>query len=127
MPTGLGEEGDDLVTGVGGLEEAEGAPVSGLAAPFAVGAGRSGRSFGSARGVGRGGPRGVLGVLVEASGEGGHLGLKLGHLLLKLKEAGLGLVQLSELGKEGLAARTVGVGCAHAVEVRGGRPKSLPT
>jgi hypothetical protein len=127
MSTGLGEEGDDVVTGVGGLEEAEGTLVTGLAAPFAVGARRSGRSFGSARQVGRGRPRGVLGVLVEASGEGGHLGLKLGHLLLKLKEAGLGLLQWSKLGEEGLAARTVGVGCAHALEVRGGRAKSLPT
>ena len=127
MSTGLGEEGDDVVTGVLGLEEAEGPLVSGLATPLAVGARRSRRSFGSARRVGRGRTRGVLGVLVEASGEGGHLGLKVGHLLLKLNEARLGLIQLSELGEEGLAARTVGVGCAHALEVRGGRLKSLPT
>jgi hypothetical protein len=115
--TGVRDQGDEEIDRIDRLEEAEGALVAGLATPFSVGARQSGRAFGSARWVGRGRPRGVLGVLVEPC-------LELGDLGVKRRQLGL---EISDQDLEGLATRAIGMRYAHTAGVRAGGAVLLPT
>jgi hypothetical protein len=132
--TGSGEEPNDLVTLLGGLEEAGGALVTGLTAGLAAGGGGLGRATGSGRRIGRRRARGVLGVLVEAGlelsltrVELGERRAQLGHLGFEGRKRGELGFQLGHSGLERPTAWALGVGRAHTPGVRGADPGFLPT
>jgi hypothetical protein len=122
--TGVGEDGDDLVTLLDRLKEAGLARVARLPAGLATGRGQLGQARGSGGRIGGRGTRGVLGVLVEACFELGEAGLKLTHHGTQGGDLGF---EFGDTGLEGSAARALGIGRAHTTAVRGRCPRFLPT
>jgi hypothetical protein len=117
---GGGKEGNDVMTLVGGLEEAGGPFVAGLAAGLSARGSGLGRVLGSGGGIGRGRARGVRGVLVKACLQPGLMGLELEYAGAQLDQLGvdgweLGQLgfQLGDAGLERPAAGALGVGRAH--------------
>jgi len=120
----VGDQRDEVIDRIEGLKGAKAALMPGLAAAPTVGAGKSGRAFGSAGRVGRGRARGVLGVLVEAGLERADLGRESGELGLKVGNESL---KLGDLGLECVTARALGLWDAHTLEVREAVREVLPT